>query len=210
MNRILPAMAAMALAAGLATSANASSLLFHFDPLNSTVQVTQNNPLCLGSCALSANLLLPFSDLTVEEGAANAQSFNFAQFHVGAGIGGDGDARVEAVLAFTSPTVDSANTGGTASYLRLGGFFTPGVLGGSLTWDDPIQNFTTADGSTFTVSFGDISGATFGGNAIAPVKITVNSVASAAPEPASWALMIGGFGLAGATLRRRRTLAAAA
>ena len=30
------------------------------------------------------------------------------------------------------------------------------------------------------------------------------------PEPASWALMIGGFGLAGATLRRRRrTLVAA-
>jgi len=29
------------------------------------------------------------------------------------------------------------------------------------------------------------------------------------PEPASWALMISGFGLAGAALRRRRTLAAA-
>ncbi len=28
------------------------------------------------------------------------------------------------------------------------------------------------------------------------------------PEPATWALMIGGFGLAGATLRRRRTVAA--
>jgi hypothetical protein len=28
------------------------------------------------------------------------------------------------------------------------------------------------------------------------------------PEPATWAMMIGGFGLAGAMLRRRRTLAA--
>jgi hypothetical protein len=28
---------------------------------------------------------------------------------------------------------------------------------------------------------------------------------SGAPEPAGWALMIGGFGLAGAALRRRRT-----
>jgi hypothetical protein len=31
---------------------------------------------------------------------------------------------------------------------------------------------------------------------------------SGAPEPASWALMIGGFGLAGAALRRRRAVAA--
>ncbi|MGZ3376624.1 MAG: PEPxxWA-CTERM sorting domain-containing protein, partial [Phenylobacterium sp.] len=32
----------------------------------------------------------------------------------------------------------------------------------------------------------------------------------AVPEPASWALMIGGFGLAGAALRRRRQVALAA
>lgn len=32
---------------------------------------------------------------------------------------------------------------------------------------------------------------------------------AAVPEPTSWALMIGGFGLAGATLRRRRAVAAA-
>jgi hypothetical protein len=34
--------------------------------------------------------------------------------------------------------------------------------------------------------------------------------ASAVPEPASWALMIGGFGLAGAALRRRNRMASAA
>lgn len=33
----------------------------------------------------------------------------------------------------------------------------------------------------------------------------VLSTSAAVPEPASWALMIGGFGLAGAVLRRRRT-----
>jgi len=35
-------------------------------------------------------------------------------------------------------------------------------------------------------------------------------VDSAVPEPAAWALMIGGFGLAGSALRRRRTVAVAA
>ena len=34
------------------------------------------------------------------------------------------------------------------------------------------------------------------------------SLTNAVPEPTTWALMIGGFGLAGATLRRRKALAA--
>ena len=38
-------------------------------------------------------------------------------------------------------------------------------------------------------------------------NIVVNSGASV-PEPATWALMIGGFGLAGAALRRRQMVAA--
>jgi hypothetical protein len=36
-----------------------------------------------------------------------------------------------------------------------------------------------------------------------------NDKAAAVPEPATWAMMIGGFGLAGAALRRRRTMVAA-
>jgi hypothetical protein len=38
--------------------------------------------------------------------------------------------------------------------------------------------------------------------------ISVNGLPSGTPEPATWALMIGGFGLAGAALRRRKALAA--
>lgn len=39
------------------------------------------------------------------------------------------------------------------------------------------------------------------------VIASVSGATGAVPEPATWALMIGGFGLAGAALRRRRSLA---
>ena len=55
----------------------------------------------------------------------------------------------------------------------------------------------------------NLAGVAFGGTTYAPVKITVDSVAAAVPEPAAWALMIGGFGMAGAMFRRRRALSVA-
>ena len=39
-------------------------------------------------------------------------------------------------------------------------------------------------------------------------QFTGTALAGTVPEPASWALMIGGFGLVGASLRRRRAVAA--
>jgi len=61
---------------------------------------------------------------------------------------------------------------------------------------------------------GDGGGGGAGGSAgsivdqIPPDNSQNDVLPSAVPEPAAWALMIGGFGLAGATLRRRRALAA--
>jgi hypothetical protein len=46
------------------------------------------------------------------------------------------------------------------------------------------------------------------GLAFAGVTVAGNNVPLAAPEPASWALMLGGFGLVGAAMRRRRTVLA--
>lgn len=39
-------------------------------------------------------------------------------------------------------------------------------------------------------------------------NVSVDLIGSSVPEPASWAMMLGGLGLAGAVLRRRRTLIA--
>lgn len=40
------------------------------------------------------------------------------------------------------------------------------------------------------------------------LKVTGNAIGAPVPEPATWALMIGGFGMAGATLRRSRRVGA--
>jgi hypothetical protein len=211
MKQILLGAAALCASTTLAASAQAASLVFAFDRDASELAVTQGSKRCLPSsgCSLTATMMsLP--ELTIEEGAGNARTFNFAQFNVTPGFGGDSGASIEATLALTSPLVGTTSSTGTASYLRLGGFLTPGVTTGSLVWNATPQQYTTADGSKYTVAFNDLYGVTFGGNAYGSMTIRVDSVASlpptlgAVPEPATWATMVAGFGMAGTALRRRR------
>ena len=93
-------------------------------------------------------------------------------------------------------------------------------------YDGLAQTVATNIGSTYTISFfladdfidHDINNNPFQGSfnnpnidafVYAGGGLPVNTVvASGAPEPTAWALMIGGFGLAGAALRRRRAAAA--
>jgi len=73
---------------------------------------------------------------------------------------------------------------------------------GNLTWQTASFTFK-ATGSSSTLSLSSTDAGSGG------VFFDDISVSAAVPEPASWALMIGGFGLAGAILRRqRRTVAA--
>ncbi len=71
-----------------------------------------------------------------------------------------------------------------------------------------ISNLGIAAGSTFAFRWVDLdaTGAD-DGLAIDDVSVLAAPV-SAVPEPASWALMLTGFGLAGAALRRRRAVVA--
>jgi hypothetical protein len=89
---------------------------------------------------------------------------------------------------------------------------------------DPFSVFditlTLSDGSTLTQSVDGNGGAQFFGYTGGGVtSLTISSAAdfgfgefsegSVVPEPATWALMIGGFGLAGVALRRRHMAVAA-
>jgi hypothetical protein len=96
---------------------------------------------------------------------------------------------------------------------------------GQVTWDGPLTlNFggtslkITLSNETFN-AVTDTNGRDGCNNCLnegsghdADVKATLVQTVTpgGVPEPASWALMIGGFGMAGATLRRRRTMAATA
>ena len=90
----------------------------------------------------------------------------------------------------------------TYNFVTVGGhtFSGSAMMGSPLVPADGNQSI----GRTVTYQLGSVEhDVTFNSTGIA---YEFDNIATAgAPEPASWALMIGGFGLAGAALRRRRT-----
>lgn len=123
-----------------------------------------------------------------------------------------------------SPNMVDPVTGETMGQSKAGGFIQNGIV----QWDGPSAftwGYQNSGLMTISLSGGKFSQGIGGLNGIPGVEIIDNShfgyvvkatfdwdrnpIAAPAPEPATWALMIGGFGLAGATLRRRRALAAA-
>lgn len=95
---------------------------------------------------------------------------------------------------------------GTTVEVRLGSASTPRPIAALLSYDidlagivgggDAFVGFTSATGSGY--SNHDIVNWTF--------RDSFDPIASDAPEPSTWAMLILGFGLVGATLRRGRTL----
>lgn len=149
------------------------------------------------------------------------------------GAGYFGSAQFDFVLqrsASTNTSLNGLNLVGGVLNNDIGQTFallrTPMVI---VTLGTPVEFSLTLKAGTFAIgpgSFGTVDFAhTFevpvGSDAfVLPQGVTANSGtwlinnrrvdpnAGAVPEPASWALMIGGFGMAGTMLRRRKALAA--
>jgi hypothetical protein len=79
-------------------------------------------------------------------------------------------------------------------------FDTTGATRTDMGWTPFTYNFV-ADGGTTTLSFTSSIGGAYG------AALDAVSVSDAVPEPATWALMILGFGAIGGAMRRRTAAA---
>ena len=103
-----------------------------------------------------------------------------------------------------------------ASLVAFSGFGDPVGRGGAvedfaLRSASSVDTFSSASssGSGGCDGIGGIKGVNFTSSSYKPPvfdgkRLTYGNPSAAVPEPTTWALMIGGFGLAGAALRRRR------
>ncbi len=116
---------------------------------------------------------------------------------------------ISVLFSFTSPDT----FGGTVSGSTFGVW---GVVEkGHVSWSGPVT-MDFGNGGKLKVSLNDADfnkgyfGLDEGEKYGATIKGKFTLIAASAPEPTTWAMMIAGFGLAGATLRRRRSIDAAA
>jgi hypothetical protein len=111
--------------------------------------------------------------------------------------GASSNPTIQQLYASFTPLALSAGTywfGMSGSTSDIGWEIDFGSATGTPAWQLSADSLQFAFGPTAALSFRLYDGAPLGG---------------AVPEPASWAMLIAGFGLTGATLRRRRQMAAA-
>ena len=109
---------------------------------------------------------------------------------------------------------NSDNSGGYGPATQAALFTFNLADGTSVTESRTIDSTGRANRNLLTFAIGPITSFSFRpttntGGFLQFDDIVVSPVAAAVPEPAAWAMMIAGFGLAGAALRRRERLAAA-
>jgi hypothetical protein len=102
-------------------------------------------------------------------------------------------------------TLDGDNNGNLSTPTGIDLFGTGFPLASNDPWTTHTISFVATDAGTIAVHFRSYSA-----DGVGPLLDNVNLdiTGGSVPEPASWALMITGFGLAGATLRRRRSMVA--
>ena len=198
MTKFLSGCAALALAVSAAAAVEAQTVTF--DDLPGDASYISN-----GYAGLNWN---NFADL-------NASAFGYGNTGYGHGTI---SAPVVAFNAYGSPatisTIGSDGfTLGSAYFTAAWGNQTTYVNGVTTGGDLLSTSFATTTTSPYLAVFNwdHVASVTFSTNyaQFAMDNLTLSHVSSPAPEPASWALMLGGFGLVGGAMRSRRKSAVA-
>ena len=121
-----------------------------------------------------------------------ATDFAFTSFGL---QGGFGDPEFRVSFRFAQAIDVGADTTYWLGLLYGDGTPGRGVLWSNIPGNGTLQGSEFRDGAWFT--------------AFPEASFSLQTGVSAVPEPATWAMLAGGFGLAGASLRRRRAAAAA-
>lgn len=125
-----------------------------------------------------------------------------------------GNQRNAGTDVFLASTLFSPANGGVAQVLSGPAGFTNSLLFDMLNMITPYQESIVGTRNLLTYSYtftADLPGsfqlgfATTSADNIGPILDNVLVTQAAIPEPATWALLIAGFSLVGATARRRRT-----
>jgi hypothetical protein len=193
--KISVAAAALACTFGLAVATAASATVVNFDDL------TGSGNLADGYAGLTWNN--DFSYYDSPQDPFNPSSPNTRVYsNYGEHGPGTGDPLI-------------VNFGGTATF---NGAYFAGLSGGTVHFELYLAGLLVhTSGDVFTSGTPTFLDAGYGGNVDEVRVLGLNGYyvmddftynGGAAPEPAAWALMIGGFGLAGAGLRRRKAVAA--
>lgn len=147
----------------------------------------------------------------------------------GGGLGADdsnGNGVLQSFATIVGDTYSlSFDVGTNSGYTSTGGATIEALIDGSSIYsftnsyvaDTPAtQNWATASttfvatGTTTTLNLIGRAGGLYTGLDKVSVADIASGTSGAVPEPASWAMMIAGFGLTGGTLRRHRTSLSAA
>ncbi len=125
----------------------------------------------------------------------------FTTSNVATTVGGRTAFAITSITGMVNGSAINAPGGSYGNYFTTGGTFLDG---------SGIQFFTQA-GNDIRFFYQDTVSQyrvnTFSPGSSSYVTVTTSPVAAAVPEPATWAMMIGGFGMIGFAARRRRNMA---